>query len=198
MLGAAGDSGPALGLRWLDWHRAASAPFWRRPSATHAVEGKQHGLEIALSVLAVVVAALGWFIADRLYRQRPERPQQLAAAFSPAYKLLVHKYYVDEIYGFAVVKPLMAFPSSFWSGSSTSRFWAVWHGCWAAVATLAARFCSGGSRAICAPTRDGWLSERRRCCCLCWFPGPWCWPALEFTLGWWGTKRWHSTTRFSP
>ncbi|MGA8727141.1 MAG: NADH-quinone oxidoreductase subunit L [Terracidiphilus sp.] len=75
----------------------------------HAVEGGSTGLEIALSFLAVLVAALGWFIADRLYRQRPERPQQLAAAFSPAYKLLVNKFFVDEIYGFAVVKLLIGF-----------------------------------------------------------------------------------------
>jgi NADH-quinone oxidoreductase subunit L len=75
----------------------------------HAVEGASTGLEIALSILAVLVAALGWFIADLLYRQRPERPQQLAAVFSPGYKLLVNKYFVDEIYGFAIVKLLLCF-----------------------------------------------------------------------------------------
>jgi NADH-quinone oxidoreductase subunit L len=75
----------------------------------HAVEGASAGLEIGLSILAVLVAALGWFIADLLYRQRPERPQQLAAAFSPGYKLLVNKYFVDEIYGFAIVKLLLGF-----------------------------------------------------------------------------------------
>jgi NADH-quinone oxidoreductase subunit L len=75
----------------------------------HAVEGASTGLEIGLSILAVLVAALGWFIADLLYRQRPERPQQLAAVFSPGYKLLVNKYFVDEIYGFAIVKLLLGF-----------------------------------------------------------------------------------------
>ena len=123
----------------------------------HAVEGGSTGLEIVLSFLAVLVAALGWFIADRLYRQRPERPQQLAASFPPAYKLLVNKFYVDEIYGFAVVKPLLAFRSSFWSGSSTSPFWAVLHGCLPASLRLAAPFSSAGSRAICVPTRR-WLA----------------------------------------
>jgi NADH-quinone oxidoreductase subunit L len=66
-------------------------------------------LEILLSILAVAVAALGWFIADRLYRQRPDRPAQLAAAFPAGYKLLANKYFVDEIYGFVFVKPLLAF-----------------------------------------------------------------------------------------
>jgi NADH-quinone oxidoreductase subunit L len=73
----------------------------------HAQLGGSTGLEIGLSILAVLVAALGWYIADRLYRQRPEMPAQIAATYSSGYKLLLHKYYVDEIYGFVVVKPLL-------------------------------------------------------------------------------------------
>ena len=73
----------------------------------HPLEGGSTGLEIGLSVLAVFVAALGWFIADRLYRRQPERPAQLAASFSAGYKLLLNKYYVDEIYSFVIVKPLL-------------------------------------------------------------------------------------------
>jgi NADH-quinone oxidoreductase subunit L len=66
-------------------------------------------LEIILTVLAVALAALGWFVADRLYRRQPERPAQLAAAFPTGYKLLSHKYYVDEIYDAVFVRPLLAF-----------------------------------------------------------------------------------------
>jgi NADH-quinone oxidoreductase subunit L len=66
-------------------------------------------LEIVLTVLAVALAALGWFVADRLYRRQPERPAQLAAAFPTGYKLLSHKYYVDEIYDAVFVRPLLAF-----------------------------------------------------------------------------------------
>ena len=32
-------------------------------------------LEILLSILAVAVALLGWFIADRFYRRQPESPR---------------------------------------------------------------------------------------------------------------------------
>jgi NADH-quinone oxidoreductase subunit L len=66
-------------------------------------------LEIALTVLAVAVALLGWFVADRLYRRQPDRAAQLSAAFPSGYKLLSNKYYVDEIYDFVFVKPLRAF-----------------------------------------------------------------------------------------
>ena len=58
--------------------------------------------------MAVLVALEGWFIADKLYRRKPERPAQWAAALPGGYKLLANKYYVDELYGFTVVKPLLA------------------------------------------------------------------------------------------
>ncbi|HTB96701.1 MAG TPA: NADH-quinone oxidoreductase subunit L [Terracidiphilus sp.] len=69
--------------------------------------GKQ--LDYILSALAVAVAALGWYIAHRFYHQRPDEPARLAVAVPGAYNLLVHKYYVDEIYSFLIVKPLLAF-----------------------------------------------------------------------------------------
>jgi NADH-quinone oxidoreductase subunit L len=66
-------------------------------------------LELILMAVAVAVAALGWYIADRLYRQKPDRPAALATAHPGAHSLLTHKYYVDEFYAAAVVKPLLAF-----------------------------------------------------------------------------------------
>src|SRR5437899_5388454 len=70
-----------------------------------ASESGNASLEIALTILAVAVALLGWFIADRLYRRRPESPAQLAAALPTGYKVLANKYFVDEIYGITIVKP---------------------------------------------------------------------------------------------
>jgi NADH-quinone oxidoreductase subunit L len=64
----------------------------------------------------VAVALLGWFIADRMYRTRPEAPERLAASLSGAYKLLLNKYWVDEIYGTVIVKPILA----------VSRFFLEW------------------------------------------------------------------------
>ncbi len=73
-----------------------------------SVEAGSASLELMLSILAVVVALLGWFVADRFYRQRPETPQKLAAALPAGYNLLSNKYFVDEFYGATVVKPLFA------------------------------------------------------------------------------------------
>ena len=70
-------------------------------------EAASNPVELLLTVLAVAVAALGWFIADRMYRQRPESAAQLSASMPAGHKLLANKYYVDEIYGFIIVKPIL-------------------------------------------------------------------------------------------
>jgi NADH-quinone oxidoreductase subunit L len=70
------------------------------------VETENAHLELILSIVAVAVAVLGWFIADRFYRQRKEEPHKLATALPIAHRTLANKYYVDEIYGTTIVKPL--------------------------------------------------------------------------------------------
>ncbi len=72
------------------------------------LETKIPHLELYLSIAAVLVALEGWLIADKYYRRKTERPAQLAVALPNGYKLLANKYYVDEIYGVAIVKPLLA------------------------------------------------------------------------------------------
>ena len=64
-------------------------------------------IEETLIGLALLVAALGFFIADRIYRRKPERATELAKTFDGPYTVLTHKYYVDEFYGAAIVKPLI-------------------------------------------------------------------------------------------
>jgi NADH-quinone oxidoreductase subunit L len=72
------------------------------------LETKIPHLELYLSIAAVLVALEGWLIADKYYRRKTERPAQLAVALPNGYKLLANKYHVDEIYGVAIVKPLLA------------------------------------------------------------------------------------------
>ena len=52
----------------------------------------------ALQQPPVYLALLGVLAAWFLYIKRPELPGRIAAAFSPIYKLLVNKFYFDEIY----------------------------------------------------------------------------------------------------
>jgi NADH-quinone oxidoreductase subunit L len=74
--------------------------------ARTAETGNTHA-ELYVTVSAVAIALLGLILADRFYRTKPARPEQLAQAFPAGYRLLSHKYYVDEFYGATVVKPLI-------------------------------------------------------------------------------------------
>jgi NADH-quinone oxidoreductase subunit L len=63
--------------------------------------------ELMFTGISVLAAFLGWGLAWQLYYRRPELPEKIAASFSGTYELLVHKYYVDELYGAIFIKPLI-------------------------------------------------------------------------------------------
>jgi NADH-quinone oxidoreductase subunit L len=72
-----------------------------------SVEAGSANLDFYLSAAAVSFALLGLVLADWFYRRKPARPAQLAAALPVGYRLLANKYFVDEFYAAAVVKPLI-------------------------------------------------------------------------------------------
>jgi NADH-quinone oxidoreductase subunit L len=63
--------------------------------------------ELMFTGISVIAAFLGFGLAWQLYYRKPELPAKIAASFSGAYETLVHKYYVDELYGAVFVKPLI-------------------------------------------------------------------------------------------
>ncbi len=95
----------SIGGGWVGIERFAA--FLAPATGPRAVEGASGNLELILSGVAVAVALIGWYIAHSFYKQKTERPTELAAALPTGYKLLANKYYVDEFYGATVVKPLM-------------------------------------------------------------------------------------------
>ena len=97
----------SVGGGWIGIERFAA--FLSPATGARAQESAVPNLELILSVVAVAVALAGWMIAHLLYRQKSERPARLAEAVPGAYTLLANKYYVDEIYGATVVKPLVGF-----------------------------------------------------------------------------------------
>jgi NADH-quinone oxidoreductase subunit L len=56
---------------------------------------------------SVVIALLGVFLARQWYGKWREVPERLAIRLSGTYKLLLNKYYVDEVYDAAIVKPIV-------------------------------------------------------------------------------------------
>jgi NADH-quinone oxidoreductase subunit L len=63
--------------------------------------------EWLLVALATAAALLGIVLAFVLYRKTPALPGRLVSRFPGIYRLLVGKYYLDEVYDAVVVRPLV-------------------------------------------------------------------------------------------
>jgi NADH-quinone oxidoreductase subunit L len=81
----------------------------------------QLGTEWALIVLSVAVAVAGILIARRFYfgPEAFRRPKALAERFPALYTAVANKYYVDEAYDRAVVRPLAGLARFSWKGIDT-------------------------------------------------------------------------------
>jgi NADH-quinone oxidoreductase subunit L len=71
------------------------------PSVVHG-----HEIELGLMAASVALAGLGILTATWFYVWRPQLPVRLAAAMALAYRVLLDKYYVDELYGLLFVRGL--------------------------------------------------------------------------------------------
>ena len=67
------------------------------------VEG---GLELSLMVVSSIVALVGIGLAAFIWLKRREIADRAAAALPGVYRVLLNKYYVDEIYDATVVQPI--------------------------------------------------------------------------------------------
>jgi NADH-quinone oxidoreductase subunit L len=63
--------------------------------------------EHQLMIAAIASALIGLFLAWWMYIKRPDQPVKLAKSLSGPYKLLLGKYFVDEIYAVVIVRPLI-------------------------------------------------------------------------------------------
>ncbi len=63
--------------------------------------------ERLFTVLSVVMALIGWFVADLLYRRKPGMADRLVERLSGLYGLLVNKYWIDQVYNAVIVAPLL-------------------------------------------------------------------------------------------
>ncbi len=89
--------------------------FGAREAVEAGGEAATHQLESILAGVAVAAALIGLGVAYWLYIKKPSKADDLAKSMKPAYTTLLNKYYVDELYAAAVVRPLL------WL--STNVFW---------------------------------------------------------------------------
>ncbi|HYC88286.1 MAG TPA: NADH-quinone oxidoreductase subunit L [Thermoanaerobaculia bacterium] len=67
--------------------------------------------------LSTLIALAGWFVAMRLYRDRGTASDVAFEQRSPAMaRAIENKWYVDELYGAVIVRPLAALSRFFWKG----------------------------------------------------------------------------------
>lgn len=103
---------------WIGWPHALGgsdhftaflAPVFADMSTFSTPEAAPAGhLELILAIVSMLVALFGWFVADLFYRRRPALPQSLAQKTSGLYRLLIGKYWIDELYAATIVRPLEA------------------------------------------------------------------------------------------
>jgi NADH-quinone oxidoreductase subunit L len=97
---------PAFLPGGTDYFAKFLQPVFRNVEVVGA-EAEAHSLEIWLAAVAVAVALAGALFAYWLFLKRPEKADGLAKSRKPAYTTLLNKYYVDELYAAAVVRPLL-------------------------------------------------------------------------------------------
>jgi len=68
---------------------------------------------------SLLIAFIGIWVAWMMYKRRAWSPQALAARLPVMYGLLLHKWYVDEIYDGIIVQPAMGFARFLWSFDAT-------------------------------------------------------------------------------
>jgi NADH-quinone oxidoreductase subunit L len=75
-------------------------------AATAEDEHAKEALELQLMVLSSAVALLGVGLAWFIWLRRPQIAANMAARFPGVHRLLLNKYYVDELYDMTVVQPV--------------------------------------------------------------------------------------------
>jgi NADH-quinone oxidoreductase subunit L len=80
------------------------------PQALH-----RPGLELVMMLISLAFAVVGILLAMYLYLIAPSLPERLSARFHGLYRLLMGKYYVDELYDRLVVEPFKSASRWLWA-----------------------------------------------------------------------------------
>jgi NADH-quinone oxidoreductase subunit L len=96
---------------------AAEAAGTAHPEQEQPQAAEESSLELTLTGVSVAVAFAGLGLAWFLYVKRRDLPAKIADSLGGLYTAVLNKYYVDEIYGAAIIGPLIAFSTRvLWRG----------------------------------------------------------------------------------
>ncbi|HVL67533.1 MAG TPA: proton-conducting transporter membrane subunit, partial [Vicinamibacterales bacterium] len=115
----AGYVGVPHALGGSNWIETFLHPSFVAPGAPHAAAAA-HGevsTELMLMALSVGLAAAGFGLAWYFWYRNRAAADAMAKRFGAAYRLLLNKYYVDEIYDAAIVQPIkLVSTGALWKG----------------------------------------------------------------------------------
>jgi len=98
---------PNLLEGWLDPIFERGMSFLPKHAGDHAM------LEWGLMGASTVIAIAGIMLAKSIYSKGTDKAEGMAARMKGIYTLLWNKYYVDEVYNFAIVGPILAVSRDF-------------------------------------------------------------------------------------
>ena len=87
---------------WFEHHIAKTPGFETKPMLA-----EEHGTDWTTMIFGTLVGVAGLGLSWTLYGKRSEIPARLATQLRPLYNLSLHKFWVDQIYQWIVVKPLL-------------------------------------------------------------------------------------------
>jgi NADH-quinone oxidoreductase subunit L len=104
---------PQIGVQLLK-PGEASPP---EPRTEGAEPQTGHGTELMFTGISVAAAFLGLLLAWVLYGRRTDLPDRIATSIHGLYSAVANKYWIDELYAWLFVKPLIAISGVvFWRG----------------------------------------------------------------------------------
>jgi NADH-quinone oxidoreductase subunit L len=83
----------------------------------HAKEHEERATELLFMSFSVAAAAIGFLGAWYLYFKRTDLPARMATSAGGLYRLVLDKYRIDELYGAAVIRPIVLISTNvLWKG----------------------------------------------------------------------------------
>lgn len=105
-----------VAIPWLS-HGYSSFAYLHEPHHAEA--------HISIMLISTLVAFSGIGLAYLMYIKKAISPQALGTKFKGIYTLLYNKWYFDEIYDAAIIKPTLAFTNVLWSFDNGVIDWIV-------------------------------------------------------------------------
>ena len=98
------------------WNKfeAFLAPVFPKGAVAEAAAHHAVGFEVIMMIVSIVIAVLGIALAYKMYIKNPRLPDQVAERYKPIYSMIANKYWVDEIYDWVFVGPLIRFSVFLW------------------------------------------------------------------------------------